>query len=202
LSHRLCLGKKQLTILTPSPLCLTRRLCLPSQRLTSLDMCQEALPQMSLLAKSLELFSAPSEKLGRYGTHGPPVHKPDPRIVELWHIESVAGDRFGLGIVFSDQPLEKAQRRPSSAQLFKVGKASLLHQHSSSKPTAQVSKLDAATLISRSLASLAYFLSYRRSGEVIHRLALCHLTLRRRIKVARMVSTETRSFVSPSSKAT
>ena len=36
---------------------------------------------------------------------------------------------------------------------------------------------------------------------MIHRLALCHLTLRRRIKVARMVSTETRSFVSPSSKA-
>ena len=37
---------------------------------------------------------------------------------------------------------------------------------------------------------------------MIHRLALCHLTPRRRIKVARMVSPETRSFVSPSSKAT
>jgi hypothetical protein len=45
-SHGLCLGNKQLTILTPSPLSLTWRLCLPSQRLTSLEMCQEALSQM------------------------------------------------------------------------------------------------------------------------------------------------------------
>jgi hypothetical protein len=89
--------------------------------------------EQDLLAKSLELFSAPSEKLGRYGTDGPPVHKPDPRIVELGHIESVAGDRFGLW-----------------AQLLKVGKASRLHQHSSSKPTVQVWGLASATLISRS----------------------------------------------------
>src|SRR3712207_9285008 len=45
-SHGLCLGRRQLTILTPSPLFLTRRLCLPSHRLTSLEMCQLALSQM------------------------------------------------------------------------------------------------------------------------------------------------------------
>ena len=37
---------------------------------------------------------------------------------------------------------------------------------------------------------------------MIQRLALCHLTPRRRAKVARMVSPETRLAVSPSSKAT
>jgi hypothetical protein len=35
----LCLGKRQLMILTPQPLFLTRRLCWPSQRLTSLEIC-------------------------------------------------------------------------------------------------------------------------------------------------------------------
>jgi hypothetical protein len=37
---------------------------------------------------------------------------------------------------------------------------------------------------------------------VIHRLACCHLTPRRRARVVRMVSPETRLCVSPSSKAT
>src|SRR5215216_436880 len=43
----LCFGRRQLTILTPLPLSLTQRLCLPSQRLSSLETCQEALSQMS-----------------------------------------------------------------------------------------------------------------------------------------------------------
>jgi hypothetical protein len=42
--------RRQLTILTPSPLSLTSRLCFPSQRLTSLEMCQEALSQMRIMA--------------------------------------------------------------------------------------------------------------------------------------------------------
>src|SRR5829696_7368642 len=42
----LCLGKGQLMMLTPQPLFLTRRLCWPSQRLTSLEICQLALSQM------------------------------------------------------------------------------------------------------------------------------------------------------------
>jgi hypothetical protein len=46
---------------------------------------------------------------------------------------------------------------PSSEKLLKVGKDTLLHQHSSSKPTAQVSESAAATSISRSLAKLALF---------------------------------------------
>jgi hypothetical protein len=39
---------------------------------------------------------------------------------------------------------------PSSEKLLKVGKATLLHQHSSRKPTAQVSGSASATSISRS----------------------------------------------------
>src|SRR5215218_726024 len=39
---------------------------------------------------------------------------------------------------------------PCSLQLFKVGNASRLHQHSSKKPTAQLSGLASATSISRS----------------------------------------------------
>ena len=41
-----CLGKRQLMILTPQPLFLTRRLCWPSHRLTSLDICRLVLSQM------------------------------------------------------------------------------------------------------------------------------------------------------------
>src|SRR5215204_3174818 len=90
---------------------------------------------------------------------------------------------------------------PSSAQLLRVGSASRLHQHSSSKPTAHSGSASAIAL-SRSLAKLAFFLSYSGSGEVIQRFALGHLTPRRHPRVARTVSPETRSLVSPSSKAT
>src|SRR5829696_367226 len=47
-----------------------------------------------------------------------------------------------------------------------------------------------------------FFLSYRGSGEVIHLFALSHLTPRRRDKVARMVSGETRFWTILSSKLT
>src|SRR5829696_3609409 len=45
-NHGLCFGSRQPTILTPSPLSLTRRLWEPSQLLTSLETCQLALSQM------------------------------------------------------------------------------------------------------------------------------------------------------------
>src|SRR3712207_8775648 len=45
-SHGLCFGRRQLTILTPSPLSLTRRLCFSRHLLTSLVMCQLALSQI------------------------------------------------------------------------------------------------------------------------------------------------------------
>src|SRR3954469_22836992 len=117
-SHGLCLGSRQLTILTPWPLFLTSRLCLPSQRLTSRLMCQLALSQMRSRtfflppASSFELLAAPSEKPNRYPTHGPTIHEPQPRLIELWHIEPVAADGLRIGIIFSDRPLDKAHRLP------------------------------------------------------------------------------------------
>src|SRR5215217_9062841 len=64
LSHGLCLGSRQLTILTPSPLFLTSRLCFPSQRLSSLEMCQLALSQMriSTLLPAASSFSQHHER--------------------------------------------------------------------------------------------------------------------------------------------
>jgi hypothetical protein len=64
LSHGLCLGSRQLTILTPRPLVFTSRLCFPSQRLTSLEMCQLALSQMrsSTLLPAASSFSQHHER--------------------------------------------------------------------------------------------------------------------------------------------
>jgi hypothetical protein len=104
-----------------------------------------------LLARRLELLQAPLEKLGGYGTHGPTVHEPYPRLIELGHIEPIAGDGFRVRVVFGDRLLRMRRKGfPCSLQLFKVGRASRLHQHSSKKPTVQVSGLASATSISRS----------------------------------------------------
>src|SRR5688500_1203583 len=97
-SHGLCFGRRQLTILTLWPLFLTSRLCLPSQRLNLaaympacvlLDEDQHLL----LSAYGFELLSAPSEKPGRYPTHGSTIHEYQRRLpVELWQVESIAAD--------------------------------------------------------------------------------------------------------------
>src|SRR5918993_602708 len=63
-----------------------------------------------LLARRLELLQAPLEKLGGYGTHGPTVHEPYPRLIELGHIEPIAGDGFRVRVVFGDRLLNEAQR--------------------------------------------------------------------------------------------
>src|SRR5215216_1694384 len=44
---RTLLGQKATHNPHPSPLCLTRRLCLPNQRLSSLEVCQLVLSQMT-----------------------------------------------------------------------------------------------------------------------------------------------------------
>src|SRR3712207_4584857 len=56
---------------------------------------------------------------------------------------------FGSGSSLATDCWMRRKGFPSSDQLLKVGKASRLHQHSSSKPTAH-SGLAAATSISRS----------------------------------------------------
>jgi hypothetical protein len=61
------------------------------------------------LASSFELFSAPREKLRRYGAYGSPIHEPDPRIIEFRQVESVAGDGLRFEIVFGDRLLDEAK---------------------------------------------------------------------------------------------
>src|SRR5215213_4463069 len=53
-----------------------------------------------LLSSRFELLQAPLKKLGRYGTHGPPIYESQPCLVEFGQVESVAGDGFRLGVVF------------------------------------------------------------------------------------------------------
>src|SRR5215218_7026574 len=55
-----------------------------------------------LLADLFELIQAPSEELGRYGTEGSTIHEAQPRIADLWQVESVAGYGLRLGVVFGD----------------------------------------------------------------------------------------------------
>jgi hypothetical protein len=116
----------------------------------------------NFLSRRLELLQTPRKELRRDGTDGPPIHEPDPRLLELGHIESVAGDglRSFAGIVFGDRLLEQTKRLSLLAPTVQSGQCQpYLNQHSSKKPTAQVSGLASATSISRSLAKLAFFLS-------------------------------------------
>lgn len=64
----------------------------------------------NFLSRRLELLQAPRKELRCYGTDGPPIHEPDPRLVELGHIEPVAGDGLRLGVVFGDRLLEETKR--------------------------------------------------------------------------------------------
>src|SRR5215208_1686249 len=155
--------------------------------------------KQDLLASRLELLRAPRKKLCRYAAHSSAIHESQPRIIEFGQIKSVAGNGLRLGVVFGDRLLDEAkglsffrpatqgrQSQPAPPALvleaycpFGVGPC---HLHQSVAPS--------------------FFLSYRGSGEVIQRFARCHLTPRRRMSVARIVSPETRFGVIPSSKAT
>src|SRR5215208_7815435 len=103
----------------------------------------------NLLANGFELSHAPLQKARRYRRNRPPVHEPDPPPIESGQVESVTAYGFRLGVVFGDRWMRRGGL-PSSAQALSVGRATRLHQHSSKKPTAQVSGLALATSISRS----------------------------------------------------
>src|SRR5215213_11813668 len=76
------------------------------------DMPARVVPdeEQNLLADLFELLQAPLKELGRYGTDGPSVNEAQPRIADLWQVESVAGDGFRLGIVLGNRLLDEAQR--------------------------------------------------------------------------------------------
>src|SRR5215211_3469242 len=154
----------------------------------------------NFLSRRLELLQAPRKELRCYGTDGPPIHEPDPRLVELGHIEPVAGDGLRLGVVFGDRLLEETKRLSLLAPTVQSGQCQ-------PTPPALVHKTHRPGLgiglghFHQSIAA-PFFLSYRGSGEVIQRFARIHLTPRRRESVARMVSPEIGLSTSPSSKVT
>src|SRR5215204_4995921 len=152
-----------------------------------------------LLAKSFELLEAPRKEPRRYRRNRPSVHEPDPRFIDLWQIESVAGYGLRLGVVLGDRPLDEARG------LALLGPGVQCGQRKAAPPALVFEAHRPLGVGSGDLhqsVAPSFFLSYKGSGEVIHRFARIHLTRRRRDKVARMVSPETRSVVSPSSKAT
>src|SRR5918994_4359618 len=61
------------------------------------------------LACRLELLSAPRKEAGSYPAHGAAIYKAHPHLLELRHIEPVAGDGFGIGVVFGDRLFDEAQ---------------------------------------------------------------------------------------------
>src|SRR5215208_5885398 len=151
------------------------------------------------LACCFELLQAPLKELGRYGTDGPSVNEAQPRIADLRQVESVAGDGFRLGGVFFDRLLDEAKGLSLLREAAQGGQshpATPAFVQETYRPGFGIGRGHAHQSVAPS-----FFLSYRGSGEVIHRLARCHLTPRRRLRVVRMVSPETRLRVSPSSKA-
>src|SRR5215210_343892 len=155
--------------------------------------------KQDLLSTRFELLQAPPEKLRRYRTHRPAVDESQPRLIDLWKVESVAGDGLRLGIVFGERPLDEAKGLALLGPTVQRGQCQ-------SAPPALVTEANRPRFgvglrHAHQPVAPPFFLSYKGSGEVIHRLARIHLTPRRRAKVARMVSPETRLSVSPSSKA-
>src|ERR671921_1835081 len=63
--------------------------------------------QQGLLAPLFELVAAPLKKLRGYGAHGTAIHESKPRPVEPRHIQPVAGEGFGVGIVLPRLLLEQ-----------------------------------------------------------------------------------------------
>src|SRR5215212_2851453 len=92
----------------------TSRLCSPIHRLTSLLTCQLALshtntrtflPAATSFSDNHERKRVVTPLTGRPST----IYKPKPRLLELRHEESVAGDGLRVRVVFGDRLLHEAR---------------------------------------------------------------------------------------------
>src|SRR3954452_14280807 len=152
------------------------------------------------LARRFEFLRAPREEASGYPAHRATIHKAQPHLIELGHIEPVAGDGFGIGVLFFDRLLEEAQRLSLLAPAMQRG-------HSQPTPPGLVQETyrpGGVGMVGRrphQSVAAPFFLSYSGSGEVIQRLARSQRTPKRAI-VARTVSPVIRSLVRPSSKLT
>src|SRR5918997_5980224 len=151
------------------------------------------------LACRLKLSAAPRKEAGGYGAHGPPIHEAHPHLLELRHIQPVAGDGLRIGIVLGDRLFDEAHRR-----FARIAPAVEGRPRQAAEP-ALVQESYRPLGMSRRQANQSvaspFFLAYWGSGLVIHRLARSQRTPRRS-KVARMVSPLPRCVVKPSSKLT
>src|SRR5215212_2222581 len=150
------------------------------------------------LARRLKLLAAPRKEAGGYGAHGPPIHKAQPYLLELRHIEPVAGDSLRIGVVLGDRLFDEAQGLSCIAPTVegRSGQAT---------PPGLVQEtydpLRAAFGQAHQSVAPPFFLWYSGAGEVIHLLARSQRTPKR-ANVARTVSPVICSFVRPSSKLT
>jgi hypothetical protein len=94
LSHGLCLGKRQLMVLTtPALFALAVMFSEPAHDLATYVPAGVVPDEnQNLLANRQKLLTAPSEKLCRYTAHGPAIHEPEPRLIALRQIEPITGD--------------------------------------------------------------------------------------------------------------
>jgi hypothetical protein len=75
------------------------------------------------LACRLELLAAPRKEASSYPAHRATIDKAQPHLLKLEHIKPVAGDGFGIGVVFGDQLLEEAHRLSRIAPAMQRGQS-------------------------------------------------------------------------------
>src|SRR5829696_1005113 len=151
------------------------------------------------LACRLELLGAPRKEASSYPAHRPTIDKAQQHLLKLGHIKPVAGDGFGIGIVFFERVLEEAQRLSLLAPAMQ-------RRQSQPTPPGLVTETHCPEvgMVGRhphQPVAPSFFPAYSGSGEVIQRLARSQRTPKR-ASVARTVSPVIRSLVSPSSKLT
>src|SRR5215212_1617185 len=154
--------------------------------------------QQGLLASRLEAVATPPEKLRGYGAHWAAVHEPQPALLELRQIQSVAGESLRLGIVLSRLFLEEVHRVARlgpgvQARPLKAAEPGLILE-------AQY-PLRVAPGEPYQPISSPFFRAYSGSGLSIQRLARFQRTPSL-ASVARMLSPLTSLSVRPTSKLT
>jgi hypothetical protein len=77
------------------------------------------------LAQSLKLLAAPLQKARGYGAHWTTVHKAQPRLFELGHVQPVARDCLRIGVIVGDRLFHQTQWLASFAKAVQVRAASL-----------------------------------------------------------------------------
>src|SRR5918995_2008652 len=154
--------------------------------------------KQGLLASRLEPVAAPRKKPRGYGAHGSAVDEPYPSLCKFRQVQPVAGEGFGVGIVFSRLFLEELHRVARlgpgvQARPLKARKPGLILEAQN--------PLRMAPGEPDQPISIPFFRAYWGSGLSIQRLARFQRTPSL-ASVARMVSPLTCLSVMPSSKLT